>query len=104
MRPIPSLISDTFGPRLQAVREHRGLSQTELATTIGKSKQIISGWENSTIEVERGDVNKCAQSLRCRIDDLLAPVSAPLPPHPFWTRIKKRLRRATQFNSNPQIE
>jgi len=66
---------------------------------MGKSKQTISGWENATIEAESGDVKKCAQSLRCHIDDLLAPVSDPLPPCPFWTRIKKRLQRATEFDS-----
>ena len=76
---------------------HRGLSETELATKIGKSKQTISGWENATIEIERGDVEKCAQGLRCRIDDLLAPVSAPLPPCPFWSRIKRRMQRAAKL-------
>jgi transcriptional regulator with XRE-family HTH domain len=86
--------STTFGRRLQRIREARGLTQAELATAIGKSAQTISAWENGAgIKVQGSDVYKCAQTLLCRVSDLLAPVEAPVPLCPFWARVKKRLRR-----------
>ena len=87
--------TDTFGRRLQKIREYRGLTQSELASAIGKSRQTIAAWESADgIDVRRGDVISCAQALRCHLENLLAPVEAPVPTRPFWARIKKRLRRA----------
>jgi transcriptional regulator with XRE-family HTH domain len=88
------LTSDTFGRRLAKIREHRDLTQFELGAAVGQSKQTISAWEHDrTIEITRADVSKCARALGCRRADLLAPVEAPLPPCPDWSRVKRQLRR-----------
>lgn len=96
--------STSFGRRLQRIRAARGLTQSELAAGVGKSRQTISAWENGTaIEIERGDLDLCAQILLCRRTDLLAPAEASVPTCPFWSRIKKRLRRmAVESIGDPQ--
>lgn len=89
-----SKTSATFGPRLKLIREHRRLTQCALAAAIRKSKQTISVLQNSArIEIRLDDVKACARILRCSKEDLLAPITAPLPPCPFWSRIKRRLQR-----------
>lgn len=38
-----------FGDRLYALRMARGMSQSELAKVLGKSKQSVSNWESNTV-------------------------------------------------------
>lgn len=84
------LASQTFGRRLKAIREHRDLTQEELGTAIGKSKQTISYWERNGTR-RRADIRKCARVLRCRSQDLLAPLDAPIPPPPSrWPQIRRQ--------------
>jgi transcriptional regulator with XRE-family HTH domain len=90
------LASDTFGPRLAAIRRNRGLTQAELALAIGVSRQKINVWENGgTAWVDITDVRRCAHALRCRVKDISAPAGTPFPSFdPFlWFRFKLRLQR-----------
>lgn len=55
---------DTFGKRLKAKREAKGLTQDDLAMKIGKaSKQAISNWENSKAEPSISEVKELARIL-----------------------------------------
>jgi transcriptional regulator with XRE-family HTH domain len=89
------LASDTFGRRLAAIRQDRGLTQLELGTVVGKSKQMICAWEHGmAIEIATGDVTKCARALHCRRADLLAPLEAPIPAAPSrWPRMRRRIQQ-----------
>jgi transcriptional regulator with XRE-family HTH domain len=72
------LTSDTFGRRLTAIRTDRALSQAELGTVLGKSKQTVCRWEHG-LAINAADLTRCARALGCRRFDLLAPVDAPIP-------------------------
>jgi transcriptional regulator with XRE-family HTH domain len=91
------LSGTTFGRRLAAIREHRGLTQEQLGTVIGKSKQTICRWESDPgAEVDPRDVAKCARVLHCGMRHFLAPLYEPLPPCPLsWPRIRNRIIAAT---------
>jgi transcriptional regulator with XRE-family HTH domain len=70
-----------FGRRLAAIREHRGLTQAELAVAIGKSEQTIHDWESITLHpVPLSDLEQCAHALRCRVRDLLGLIYDPISP------------------------
>jgi transcriptional regulator with XRE-family HTH domain len=86
--------SATFGQRLRQIRKHRGLSRVELAAAIGKSDQAIAAWERGdTTRIAITDLDLCAQALKCRRTDWLAPVERPVPPCPYWAKVRKRLQR-----------
>jgi len=89
------LASETFGNRLKAIRVQRGLSQVDLSTLVGKSRQTISAWENSIYHDTRlDDVRACAQALHCRTRALLEPLDKPLPAlPPFWLRIRRQIKQ-----------
>jgi transcriptional regulator with XRE-family HTH domain len=89
------LTSDTFGRRLAAIRQDRGLTEAELGTVVGKSKTTICAWEHgATIDIAAGDVTRCARALRCRRGDLLAPLDAPIPAAPsYWPRMRRRIQQ-----------
>ena len=70
-----------FGRRLAAIREHRGLTQAELAAAIGKSEQTIRDWENIIRHpVPLSDLEECAHAMRCSVRDLLGLIYDPIPP------------------------
>jgi transcriptional regulator with XRE-family HTH domain len=89
------LTSDTFGRRLAAIRQDRGLTQAQLGAVVGKSQQTICAWEHgATIDIATGDVTKCARALRCRRADLLDFPEAPIPAAPsHWPRTRRRIQQ-----------
>jgi transcriptional regulator with XRE-family HTH domain len=78
---------DRVGPRLRAIRKHRGLSLTELATTTGISKSTLSRLETGHRRPSLELLLPLAQAYRVPLDDL---VGAPDVGDP---RIRLRPRR-----------
>jgi transcriptional regulator with XRE-family HTH domain len=96
MRPL----SEDIGRRLAAIRLDRGLRQTELARAIKRTKQALNKWEHNRSPMRLDDAEACAAALRCRLDDLLAPMDAPIPPHPaYWWHVLRRIRRPRPKNT-----
>lgn len=54
---------EVFGPALKAYREDHNLSQQELATILGTSKQVISRYETGQREPKIGLAKEYAQKL-----------------------------------------
>lgn len=54
---------DVFGPALKAYREDHNLSQQELASILGTSKQVISRYETGQREPKIGLAKEYAQKL-----------------------------------------
>ena len=48
---MTSANSKTLGERIKWARLHRQLTQKELAKAVGKSKQLVSAWENGRAEI-----------------------------------------------------
>jgi transcriptional regulator with XRE-family HTH domain len=73
------MIDLTIGQRLMAIRKYRGLSQTELAQAINATKATIAHYEHGRAAISTQRLERLATALHCRVPDLLAPASAPLP-------------------------
>lgn len=59
----PSLVLVDFGARLRDARIARGISQAELGRLIGKSKQLVSAWENGAAEMTWTTLASCVKAL-----------------------------------------
>ena len=80
-------IDPTIGKRLAAIRQHRRLSQAELAAMVGTSKSAIHRYEHGNARIWPSLLSALASALRCQISDLRAPLDAPLPDVKFRRRI-----------------
>ena len=61
----------SFGKRLRQIRKEKGLSQDELATILGTSKQILSRYELEQRSPRIDQVRKYAEKLHVSVDYLL---------------------------------
>lgn len=59
----PSQKSDTIASRITALRKLRGLSQSELARSLGVSAQSVQQWESGRTEPKPKRVKEIADSL-----------------------------------------
>jgi transcriptional regulator with XRE-family HTH domain len=76
---------ERFGLRLRAIRLNTGLTQSELARRIGRSKQLVSAWENGRAAMLVRDLARVAGVLGCTADDLLWPGDPQRHPEPIRT-------------------
>jgi transcriptional regulator with XRE-family HTH domain len=68
------------GQRIAAIRGHRLMTQAELAVAAGTSRHVISKIENGhTRHIDVDQTERIAKALFCVLDDLLAPLDAPMP-------------------------
>ncbi|AHH20744.1 helix-turn-helix domain-containing protein [Nocardia nova SH22a] len=68
----PESLLQGIGARISAYRLAAGVTQAELASSIGKSVQWVSGVEQGRIHAERlTDLINISSRLRCRLEDLL---------------------------------
>lgn len=64
------LSMEIFGKRMKELREERGLTQTEVAKSLGTSKQNISKWERNRIEPDQKTMLFIAQFFNVSMDYL----------------------------------
>ena len=67
-----------IGKRLAAIREHRRISQAELAAALGVSKAAIGHYEHGRVRLTVPRLEQLARALHCRVADLLAPLDTPV--------------------------
>lgn len=67
------------GERLHQVREHRNISQGQVAKVIGVSVGTIQNYEHGRTHITTDRLEQLAQALQCEPTDLLAQPEAPLP-------------------------
>ena len=65
-----------FAKRLASVRSDLGLSQDELASKVGVSKDTIMNWERGSNTPRLDTACRLADVLQCAIDDLVKPFPA----------------------------
>lgn len=83
---MPNDGQGTFGRRLALIRQDRDLSQHELGTAVGRTRQTIAAWETKN-RLHLRHKDRLARALGCSIDELMAPLDAPIPPPSIaWTR------------------
>lgn len=67
-----SKMPKTFGQRLKAMRESSGMTQSQLAASVGTSKQHFQKWEYGTIKSPMYKMLvKLAAALECTVDELV---------------------------------
>lgn len=77
----------TMGHRIAMIRVHRMMTQATLADAIGESRHVIFHMEHGHTRIDIDQAESIAVALHCSIEDLRAPIDAPLP------RIRFRGRR-----------
>ena len=88
---------DGFGARLAALRQSRGLTQTELGDAAGVSQRVIAYYETETTQPPGALLVDFAQALKVSTDELLGlkPTSDKLAPK--TARLLKRLQRIEEL-------
>lgn len=65
-------MNETIGSRISKFRKAKGLTQEELAFTMGVSSQAVSKWENDLSCPDIGSLSKLAKTLGVTTDELLS--------------------------------
>jgi transcriptional regulator with XRE-family HTH domain len=67
------------GHRLHVIREHRQISQGQIAKAVGVSVGTIQNYERGRVAITTDRIEQLASALQCEPVDLLAPPDAPPP-------------------------
>ena len=65
-------MNETIGSRISKFRKTKGMTQEELAFTMGVSSQAVSKWENDLSCPDIGSLPKLAKTLEVTTDELLS--------------------------------
>ena len=82
-------MADSYGARIKAARKFAGLTQKELAGSIGCAEMTIRRYEASRRTVKLQTLEKIAGVCGCDVLDLIPHESKPMmPSNPYWERIE----------------
>jgi transcriptional regulator with XRE-family HTH domain len=105
MMPMPQLVPDAmktktldgFGPRLAAIRQAQGMTQTELGKLADTSQRMIAYYELESAQPPGALLVDLARALKVSTDELfgLAPLTAKTSPK--TARLLKRLQRIEEL-------
>ena len=92
------------GHRLATLRKAAGLSQTELATTIGVSQQTIAYWETCATPPRSDVLPKMAKALGVRVEEILGdtPLNAVRKPGPVG-KLQRVFELASELPRRDQL-
>lgn len=82
------IIDPSLGQRLQRVRNHRHISQAQLAKALGVSIGTIQNYEHGRVHMTADRLEQLARALQCQPTDLLMSLHSPLPKYRF-SRLRK---------------
>jgi transcriptional regulator with XRE-family HTH domain len=90
-----------FGQRLAAARQQRGLTQEQLAHSIGASQKMIDYYERRAVNIKSDVIRKLAHTLQISVDELMGakPLKAkPGPKSRLWRQFAQveRLSKSDQ--------
>lgn len=80
----------TISANLKLLRKRRGLSQSELATIVGTSQQVIALYEKGSQRPSAKRLPKLAQALNVTVDEIIG--TQEIEPQPKTTRKHKNTR------------
>lgn len=66
-----------YGNNIKAIRIARGLSQADVASALGVSRNTVSSWEVGRTEPNMEMVSKLAKLFTCKTDDFITGNTAP---------------------------
>jgi transcriptional regulator with XRE-family HTH domain len=82
------------GQRLSEIRQHRNISQSQLAKAVGVSVGTIQNYEHRRNRITADRINELALMLQCNPVDLLADPGSP-PPHARRYRLSRQHAKPT---------
>lgn len=90
-----------FGQRLAATRKLRGLTQEQLARSIGVSQKMIDYYERRAVNIKSETIRKLAHFLHISVDELMGtkpPKTKPGPKSRLWRQFEQveRLPKSDQ--------
>ncbi len=82
------MTQQSFGSMIQTLRKQRGMTQLDLARTMGVTDKAVSKWERDLSMPDVGSLPKLAETLGVTVDELLqARTTADETPSPARERI-----------------
>lgn len=82
------MTQQSFGSMIQTLRKQRGMTQLDLARTMGVTDKAVSKWERDLSMPDVGSLPKLAETLGVTVDELLqARTTADEAPSPARERI-----------------
>ena len=100
-RPYHAPVDEqTIGERIRQLRKRRGLTQTELARTVGVQQPLISQYERGELRIHGALVAAVAHALNASADEVLglkAPAAEP-------ATNRKLMRRLERISDLPAAE
>lgn len=87
-------IDPAAGRRLSEVRQHRLISQAELAKAADVKVGTIQAYEHARNDISATRLEQLARALQCETADLMMPPGAPLPRY----RFRGSFRRQSSFS------
>jgi transcriptional regulator with XRE-family HTH domain len=91
-----------FGSRLAALRQGRGLTQTELGTAVGVSQRVIAYYETESQQPPGALLAALAQALTVSADELLGLKPVTTKRSPRTARLLKRLEKIEELPAADQ--
>jgi len=91
-----------FGERLAQTRQSRGLTQAELARTVGVSRRVIAYYEQEDAQPPGAMLVDLAKALRVTTDELLGLKTPKAKTSPRTARLIKRLQKIAQLPPTDQ--
>ena len=88
-------VDPRLGERLRQIREHRDISQGQLARAIGVSVGTIQHYEQGRTHITTERLEQLSRALQCEPADLLMPPDEPLPRYR-----RPRFRPFQQYDMN----
>lgn len=86
-----------FGERLTEIRQSRGITQAELAETVGVSRRVIAYYEQEDAQPPGAMLVDLAKALRVSTDQLLGLRPPKEKTSPRTARLRKRLQKVEQL-------
>ena len=88
---------DGFGPRLTALRQSQGMTQTELGKAAGISQRMVAYYELESAQPPGALLADFARALKVSADELLGLMPPPPRVSPRTARLLKRLQRIEEL-------
>lgn len=86
----------TIGERISALRKEQGISQGELAVSLGVSRQAISKWENDQTSPDTLNLIRLAQILDTELEYLATGVHPVYEPAPVVVNVVEKVDKVVE--------
>tara|TARA_B100001093_G_C26417053_1_gene838118 strand:- start:41 stop:409 length:369 start_codon:yes stop_codon:yes gene_type:complete len=91
-----------FGKRVYEARMEKGISQKEVADSLGITQQSYAVWERKSVAIKPDDLVALAKLLEIPLESLLGESSEHIPTRPVKSKIAKVFEEASHLPRSQQ--